>query len=239
MKITKRILCIACSLCIMMSLNVTGYAMPVLPDRLNSVENAITTEIYSRIAEINMDEEISKAQAGYIGDDIDHSVLDRIDVAASDDLNVSYTVRKLGTLTEMASSLDTAAFSLEDEGNVYMVTASGEQKSTTGSNYEDYVNCVITLVWIDNTGTDNKIVKCSGSWASNGRTLSNRNVKYGVYSLGSFVSGRYESRSPSTDSFEYFPSRTLSGLTLRAESTVKSGGYPSTISCSVMPTIFD
>lgn len=206
-------------LCICLSISVTAIPEPIS-----------TQELSSLISSINIDEELDNARLGVVDKDVSQNVLDSISISSNNiDNNISYTVNHIGTIVNKDNSV----------GNVYSLTAVST-KNTTGTTSEDNVNCWITLTWIDNFGTDNEIVRVSGGWESNGRTLYDRSVMYGVDTItGSFVEDQYETKFPENNSFNYTPSKRLSGLSLRAYSLVRSEGYDTSIYCNVRPTIFD
>jgi len=178
---------------------------------------------------LDISTEINKAFDGVIDSRVSKNVLDSVSVLCTDDeVDVSYTVSYLGDITEYGSTT----------GSIYTLTAATKTTSTYVT--EDNVDCWISLTWIDNLGTNNEIVKVTGGWNANGRTLSDRQVYYGITRLnGGFISGLSESKFPTSNTFSYKPSKTLSGLYLTAYSWVSSSGYPYLINCTVKPTIFD
>lgn len=187
-------------------------------------------EVADLVASLDIEEEIEHALSGVIDNDVSQNVLDNISIVSDDkDSEVLYTVTCLGEV----SSGDNIG------GNVYTLTAVST-KNTSKNKTEDNVYCWITLTWIDNLGVNNELVSVSGGWTANGRTLSNRQVLYGVVGAdGSFLNGKSEIKNPTTNSYYYTPSKSLVGLSLRAYSWVDSAGYDHSILCEVLPTIFD
>lgn len=184
----------------------------------------INVEALALVSDINIAEELQNAREGIIDPSVRQEVLDRISFTGNEEDDVLYTVRHLGSIAT---------------GEVYTLTASSK-KTTDGSIKEDNVDCWISMTWIDNWGPSNEIVSVSGGWSANGRTLSNRQVLYGVARIdGSFGDGMYEVKYPSKDSFYYTPSTPLVGLSLRAYSWVDSAGYPKSILCEVWPSVLD
>lgn len=190
--------------------------------------NSINQEVLALVSSLDIIEELQDARDGIIDANICKEVIDSISITSNDDSDVLYTIKHLGIITK-----DNGV-----KGEVYALTAS--TKTTTNEITKDYVECWISMTWIDNFGPANEIVSVSGGWRSNGRILSNRQVFYGIVSLdGHFVDGKYEDRFPNTNSFYYTPSTSLVGLSLCAYSWVNSAGYPYSILCEVQPTIFD
>lgn len=186
--------------------------------------SCIDAEALSLVSDINIVEELQNARKGIIDSNVCQKVLDRISFTCNEEDDVSYTVRHLGSITA---------------GEVYTLTASSKKTSDASTN-EDTVYCWISMTWIDNFGPENEIVSVSGGWSANGRTLSNREVWYGVARIdGSFGDGMYEVKTPAKDSFYYTPSKPLVGLSLRAYSWVNSAGYPKNILCEVRSSAFD
>ena len=215
----KKIIAIITSLVFCLGFN-TNIAYAYQQDEASS----INLEALALVSDISIAEELQNAREGIIDSSVCQEVLDGISFTGNEEDDILYTVRHLGS---------TAA------GEVYTLTASST-KTTDASTKEDYVDCWISMTWIDNFGPSNEIVSVSGGWSANGRTLSDRQVWYGVVRIdGSFVDGMYQLKSPSKDSFYYTPSKPLVGLALRAYSGVYSGGYPRCIICDVRPTIFD
>lgn len=187
-------------------------------------------EVRALVEQVSISEEIEHALAGVMDENVPEEVLERIDVGCSNaDANVAYTVKCLGSVGRNANS----------EGTVYTLTAAST-KNTTGTASEDNVDCWITMTWIDNFGTLNQIVSVSGGWTPNGRTLSDRQVFFGVVDIhGSFFDGQKVEKYPGTNSYSYSAPSNLVGLSLRAYSWVRSAGYDLSIYCGVRPTIFD
>ena len=142
-----------------------------------SEASCIDAEALSLVSDINIVEELQNARKGIIDSNVCQKVLDRISFTCNEEDDVSYTVRHLGSITA---------------GEVYTLTASSKKTSDASTN-EDNVYCWISMTWIDNFGPENEIVSVSGGWSANGRTLSNREVWYGVARIdGSFGDGMYE-----------------------------------------------
>ena len=195
--------------------------------------NEMTSEdvkVRALMEQVDISKEIEHALTGVIDESVTDEVLGRIDVGCSDvDSNVVYTVKYLGSVGRDANS----------EGAVYTLTAAST-KNTTGTASEDNVDCWITMTWIDNFGTSNQIVSVSGGWTPNGRTLSDRQVFFGVVNIkGGFLDGKMVDQYPGANSYNYSAPSNLVGLSLRAYSWVRSGGYDLSIYCGVWPTIFD
>ncbi len=187
------------------------------------VSNSIDQEALALASAIDITEELQNAHEGIIDSNISQEVLERISVTSNDNIDISYTVRHLGSVAR---------------GEVYTLTASS--KTVNGSVTEDYVDCWISMTWIDNFGPSNELVAVSGGWNANGRTLSNRQVWYGVAQMdGALVDGLHECQFPSGDTYDYTPTTELVGFSLKAYSWVNSAGYPHNIYCGVKSSITD
>lgn len=185
---------------------------------------SITEKALALVSDINIAEELQNAREGIIDSSVCQEVLDRISVTSNDDNDVLYTVRHLGSIAT---------------GEVYTITASST-KTSNGSTTEDNVECWISMTWIDNWGPSNEIVDVSGGWSANGRTLSNRQVLYGVAQMdGAYIDGMYECQDLSDDVFFCIPSTPLVGFSLKANSWVDIDGYSKTIYCGVKSSVLD
>ena len=210
-------------------------ALPALATEINT-ENFESLYISMLISELDISNEINKAQNGLIDENVPDDVIASIIAGSADEsVEVVYTVTKLGTLSGNTSTQSTN----NEDRTLYAVTAS-TVKGTRGDATEDNVECWVTIYWIDNWGMENEIVEVDGGWISNGRTLSHRQVHYGVVDLkGAFLDGLSEFHNPTEDEFRYFPSKQLIGLSLRAYTWVESAGYSGSIYCGVWPTVLD
>lgn len=180
---------------------------------------------------LDIEEEIKDAKENKISDNVDEEILEEVMVDSDkEDVDISYTVDCLGEVNNFDGSV----------GKIYSLTATGTKKTSKGTVKVDNVDCWINLTWMDNLGTSNKILYVAGGWTPNGRTLSNRQVLYGVTALdGSFIGNQYEIQRPTQNSYHFFPTKTLSGLYLTAYSWVDSAGYPYSIYCGVGTSVFD
>lgn len=188
--------------------------------------------------DINFSEDLEDALSGVIDSRVSEDVLQNIEITSNDEEEVIYTVKYLGTICKNDKTVQSKIYSNNLEGDVYSLTAATKVKK--GETTEDNVYCWIHMTWIDNLGTNNEIVSVSGGWTPNGKTLSGRQVWYGVQTVdGSFAEDLYESRFPVTNTYSYKPSKTLSGFSLRAYSWVDVEGYSGSINCAVRSSVFD
>lgn len=195
------------------------------------------------LSTIDISEEIDNALSGITDDTITEDLMNQIDFEvltkpsfinesidfkANEELDVKYTLKNVGLVLEDDS-----------KGTMYSLTAVAKQKEDSANNTEDGVYCYISIIWIDNFGDQNELVKVLGGWEPNGRTLSNRQVYYGVADIkGSFIEGKYSVKNPTSNQFEYNAPSSYKGFSLRAHSWVDSDGYPYGILCNVKSSIF-
>lgn len=161
------------------------------------------TAINAIIAEHNVQQDIANALNGITSTNVSQDVLDRIDVGCeNEDVEVFYTVSNLGSVATTSNTR-----SATDTGrNLYSVTTA--VKGTRGETTEDYVYCWMVMYWIDNWGTSNEIVSVEGGWNGNGRTLSGRQVWFGISDIkGYFFDGQYESHLLDSDTFNITPTK--------------------------------
>lgn len=183
-----------------------------IPCAATTIEKTTNELVVSSIEELLSDYDHSKslenAINGYIDERVSNDVLNRISVSGAD----SYSVEYIGSVSGNSRSGSS-------EGNVYSITAT--QKSVSNNNFEDNIDAAITMVWIDNLGTNNKLYRIYGNWNPNGRTLSNRLVTYGWSNISESY---YEGMRPTGNSYNFYP-QGIEGLQLSAIASVDSSGY--------------
>lgn len=173
-------------------------------------EKAVDSSVEELLSNFDYSRSLENASKGYIDERVSNDVLDRINVSGAD----SYSVEYIGTVSANSRSG-------EPEGTVYSITAT--QKSVSNNNSEDNIDAAITMVWIDNLGTNNKLYRIYGNWNPNGRTLSNRLVTYGWNNI---TESYYESMRPTDNSYNFYPFG-IEGFQLSAVASVNSSGYES------------
>ncbi len=178
----------------------TSFEKTPKEDVVSSVEALLSNFDYSRSLE--------NAVNGYIDERVSNDILDRINVSGAD----SYSVECIGTISTKSSTG-------EPEGTVYSITAI--QKPVNDYKVEDNIEASITMVWIDNFGTNNKLHRIYGSWNPNGRTLSNRVVTYGWNNI---TDSYYDTMRPTNNHYDFFPIG-IEGFQLSAIASVNSNGY--------------
>lgn len=212
------------------------------PSRAITFEKTETANVHAQALNLtntlNYSKEINKAFNGIIDQRVSEEVLERVSAfTTSPDAEVSYTVTYLGSVSGTTSTK-----SSDSDRNVYSITAATKTTTATNDEYQsDGLYAWISLTWIDNLGLNNEIVRVQGGWGTANYVASNRQVWYGVKSAlpGEVFDGDlYECRFPSTNSFNYTPSKSLVGGILRAYSWCDLKNHLS-INVQVIPTIFD
>ena len=185
-------------------------------------EKVAASSVEELLSDFDYSKSVENAQKGYIDKRVSNDVLDRVNVSGAD----SYSIEYIGTVSANARSG-------APEGTVYSVTAT--QKSVSNNNSEDNIDAAITMVWIDNLGTNNQLYRIYGNWNPNGRTLSNRLVTYGWNNINDSY---YESMTPTSNSYNFYPLE-IYGFQLSAVASVNSSGYESNpIMVEVSSSIF-
>lgn len=216
-------------------LAITLLILPVKALDYTQIKDDSFVEALSLADSLDYSEEINKAFNGVIDQQVSEEVLGRVSALSTNpdpDKEVFCTVTYLGSIPETTSR------GLSNR-NVYSVTA--VEKTTSNTSEEDGMFAWISMTWIDNFGLDNEIVRVQGGWGTGAYSVLSRQVWFGVKSVlpdSTFDGDLYEVRYPTTDSFNYVPSKKLVGGILRAYSFCDLDGHTS-LCVDVTPTIFD
>ena len=221
-KSIQRILSIVMTLIICLSLTISSFA--------NQTASAKrTAEINEIVSTIDCNSEIQDALDGIIDVSVPKEILNSVEVSTNENRNVSYTIKNLGSVSS-SNSRSTPA-------QVYSVTAASEQKVTTSQDEQQEVVLWITMVWIDNLGILNELVRVSGGWTPFGHTITGRAVYYGVADMIGSITDEYTEKLPKANSYSYETSYT--GIKFVAYSFASVDSNLEQIGVSVESTIYN
>lgn len=188
---------------------------------IEMVKNGVAIcTVEEAIEKIDFNQEVHDAKMGVVGENVNNNLLNSINIESAKDQDISYSVKNLGQVLENGKA----------SGTLYSLTALSSIKNTSGTHDEDNVQCYMSVVWIDNFGTNNELQAVNGGWVTE-RSLYDRNVYYGV-------DDTMITKKPSSNSFSY-NNIGVKGFQIHAVSTVKSQGYDPVIMLTVTPGISD
>ncbi|MDL2301787.1 hypothetical protein LJC58_05465 [Lachnospiraceae bacterium OttesenSCG-928-D06] len=166
-------------------------------------------------ADIYAKKMLIRATKGISDIPITEKMLDLIEVTSInedgivEELEVCMTVKELGYVMQDG-----------ELGTVYMLNAFAATKSDSGTKSYSKTTAQGTVFWIDHSGVDNELFGVSGSWVTNGDTLTNRIVEYGADNNRSVIKTKY----PTSNTFAYTETPGIIGLLLHLESKVDVNG---------------
>lgn len=188
-----------------------GLSIPCAAKTFDEVPGEIVASSAEElVSTYDISSSLEKANEGYIDERVDSQILNRINVSGAD----SYSVEYIGRVAANSRSGDPG-------GTMYAVTAT--QKEVSNSNSEDNIEAYITMIWIDNQGTNNKLYHIYGGWNPNGRTLENRLVTYGWDNI---TDSYFTGMRPTGNTYDFYPIG-IEGFRVSAVASVNSKGYES------------
>lgn len=168
---------------------------------------------------VNYEEEYLRAKNGISDIPITEDILNSFEAVCIDsnniteELNVYLTVRELGTFTRS-----------KNPGTIYSLSAfASNEKTDSGSEKISITTTYGNLVWIDNFGPGNELVKVSGGWSTTSQDeITGKSVSYGVNDV---IDPASISKNPTEDTFSYNGTSSMVGLVLYLETISRVNGH--------------
>lgn len=167
-------------------------------------------------ADIYEKEAFSRATRGVSDIPITEEMLNLIEVTSTDEegnieeLDVYMTVKEIGHVMQNG-----------EIGTFYMLSAFASTKDDSGTASYSKTTAQGTVFWIDNPGVNNELFGVSGSWTTNGDSLSDRRVEYGADNDWSKIKTKY----PTSNTYAYTEKAgSIMGLLLHLTSYITVNG---------------
>ncbi len=215
----------------------------------NGTDLSVTKLVEEMIAQYPLTERIEDAESG----NIDENVREEIKEAVTFSISDGHEDSAMTTDNLMEDETSNIAYSIQNLGEVVvngqsvgtLYSATGTEKTKTGSDTMMGVEAYMSIVWIDNFGTDNVLVEVSGGWRANGHYIDSRSLQYSATDNADI--GETEFIENVSNPFKYSDIN-FHGLVINATSYAEiwedepsSSGYPIArmFRFSLTPTIFD
>lgn len=216
---------------------------------VNGTDLAAMNVAKEMMAQYPLAERIEDAKSGKVDNDVEEDIREAVTFSVSS--GQENMARTANTLTEdVATDIDYSIKNLgevvvdgESVGTLY--SATGTQKTKTGSDEMLGVEAYMSVVWIDNFGYDNVLVEVSGGWYEHGHYVHRKSLRYSATDYDGIGDERFIENV--SDPFEY-TNIDFHGLAITAvsyaeiwEDEPSSSGDPirRQFTFSVSPTIFD
>ena len=203
----------------LISNSATVYAAPWVGE-VNFTKDLMTYEecveaVYH--ADTYEKEAFARAVRGVSDIPITEEMLNLVEVTSTDEggnieeLDVHMTVKEIGTVIQDG-----------EIGTFYMLSAFASTKEDSKTASYSKTTAQGSVFWIDHSGTNNELFGVSGSWTTNGDSLSDRFVTYGVDNDLSKCKNKY----PTSNTFAYTETPGIIGYLIHLDSYITvNGGY--------------
>ena len=186
----KKAISLLMVLCMSISIVVPAGATCATKEDIYLAEVDVVKEM---IAEYPLTERIEDAKAGRIDENVDEDVREAVtfsvysgqgDLTANnltEDVteDIDYSIKNLGEVVIDGKSVGT------------LYSATGAQKTKTGSEELLGVEAYMSVVWIDNFGYDNVLVEVSGGWNELGSYVPKRSLRYSATDYDGYGEERF------------------------------------------------
>lgn len=173
MKNVKKImaLALAVSLCLPDSIYAANASLESTEEEMLEM-----TEVWTE--SIDYDAELERAREGISDIPITEEMMESCEATLTnengtvEEADVYITVRELGNVAKSG----------EEGGTVYCITAfaSSEKTDSGTSATVDHTYAYGSILWIDNLGVKNRLLRVTGGWSTSGDAIADREVGYGV-----------------------------------------------------------
>lgn len=215
MKNGRKIMALAVVISLCLSDSV--YAANELPESTED-EMLEMTDVW--MESMDYDVELERAKEGISDIPITEEMLDSCKATITnedgtmEDADVYVTVRELGRIEKSG----------QDGGTVYCTTAFASSEKTDSGTSEtvDHTYAYGSILWIDNLGVKNRLLRVTGGWSTSDDVITGREVGYGI--SGKTADPLYVTQYPSGNTFTYNGNSRMEALWLCLETWVSVNG---------------